>query len=101
MAASISAHEASRDSDASIQRDAVALIATAALGIATHAAVASTWPIRPYYDFVHFVSIGNFDRAFESFADDATVVIDEVCPGPADAMKRRTIDLHTVARHQD
>jgi hypothetical protein len=57
-----------------------ALIAAAALAVASSGTAASTWSIRPYCDFVHFVSIGNFDRALESFSEDATVVIDEVCP---------------------
>jgi hypothetical protein len=62
------------------RRDAAALIAVVALAVASSGAHASTSPIRPYYDFVHFVSIGNFDRALELFADDATVIVDEICP---------------------
>jgi hypothetical protein len=67
------------------RRDAATLIAIAALGVASNGVASggpptSAWPIRPYYDFVHFVSIGRLDRALESFADDATVVIDEICP---------------------
>ena len=56
-----------------------ARLGAAALAVAACAAAASDWPIRPYYDFVHFFSIGRFDRTLASFADDAIVTAGEAC----------------------
>ena len=37
-------------------------------------------PIKPYYDFVYYTSVGDLDRAVAEFADDAVVVASPSCP---------------------
>jgi hypothetical protein len=43
------------------------------------ASAASASPIRPYYDFVHWFSVGRADLALEQFAADAVVVAGPLC----------------------
>jgi hypothetical protein len=37
-------------------------------------------PVKPYYDFLYYTSVGNLDRALAEFADDAVVVAWPSCP---------------------
>jgi hypothetical protein len=59
-------------------RAAIAFGAALAVGLPATAADAPA-PIRPYYDFVHWFSMGRQDLALAQFADDAVVIAGPHC----------------------
>lgn len=65
-----------------LTRRAAALALAAGLAASAPAAD-STSPIRPYYDFVHWFSIGRADLALEQFSADAIVVAGPLCTDEA------------------
>jgi hypothetical protein len=54
-----------------------AMISAYAIGAAAHEPAS---PVRPYYDFVYYASVGDIDGAMVQFADDAVVVAGPLCP---------------------
>ena len=50
-----------------------------ALGAASAAAHHVVWPIQPYYEFIHAVSMRDANAATAQFADDAVVIDGERC----------------------
>ncbi len=53
-----------------------------AMGAGAPAAAApadAAWPVRPYYEFVHWVSVGRPELALQQFAADAVVVAGPDC----------------------
>lgn len=67
----------------------VALVVAAGAMPATAPAAASA--IRPYYDFVHWFSMGRHDLALEQFADDAVVIAGPHCTEAAPCIGREAI----------
>jgi len=62
-------------------RRAKAGMAGIAFAAAVFSAVAADeFPLRPYYDFVHWFSVGQLDRALDQFADNAVVEAGAACP---------------------
>jgi hypothetical protein len=84
---------------------ALALTLVVALSNGVTSALADGWPTRPYYYFLHWVSMGQVDDALAQFADDAVVVagplctLQRPCVGKADIRARYIVPLlgHTGA----
>lgn len=77
----------------SLRRIALAIAAGAlapTLALAARAAGEPS-PVQPYYDLVHWVSIGHIDAALEQFADDATVVAGPNCTREAPCVGKAAI----------
>lgn len=54
-----------------------AMISACAMGAAAHEPAS---PVRPYYDFVYYASVGDIDGAMVQFAEEAVVVAGPLCP---------------------
>ena len=80
------------------------LAAFAALAaVSPRAAAEDAWPIRPYYDFICWASVGRPDMALMQFAKDAVVVAGADCTEAApcigrDAIKKGYIDALGAGR---
>ena len=60
-----------------------------------------TQGIGPYYGFVHWVSMGELDRAARQFAPDARVVAGPACTVVAPCVGREAIERHYLSRLRD
>lgn len=73
-----------------------AAIISAALGLATlqvalPCVADDVSPVRAYYDFIHWVSMGRADLASEQFTDDAVVIAGPDCPPAVPCIGRAAI----------
>lgn len=69
----------------------IAAVLVAAFGLPAAAASETLSAIRPYYDFVHWFSMGRHDLALEQFADDAVVIAGPHCTEAAPCIGRDAI----------
>src|SRR5882724_10550037 len=56
-----------------------ALLAGILSGHLSAAAGEADSPIKPYYDFIYYTSVGDVERALAQFADDAAIVFGPSC----------------------
>src|SRR5215470_1283630 len=54
-------------------------------------------PVKPYYNFLYYTSVGDVGRALAEFSDDAIVVVRPWCPPEKPCQGRKSIKERYVS----